>query len=131
MRFLPAGDAALLVELADLAHTLALYRAVQARPVAGVHELIPAARTLLVHYHPHAIARAALVAALRERADGADVGQSDAAPARVVHIPVHYRGEDLADVARLMASRRRKSSRATPPCPGRRRSRASHPASST
>jgi len=102
MRFLPAGDAALLVELADLAHTLALYRAVQARPVAGVHELIPAARTLLVHYHPHAIARAALVAALRERADGADVGQSDAAPARVVHIPVHYRGEDLADVARLM-----------------------------
>jgi len=102
MRFLPAGDAALLVELADLAHTLALYRAVQVRPIAGVHELIPAARTLLVHYHPHAIAGAALVAALRERADGADPGQSAAAPARVVHIPVRYHGEDLADVARLM-----------------------------
>ena len=71
MRFLPASDTALLVELADLDHALALYRAAQAQPIAGVQELVPAARTLLVHYRPEAIAPATLVAALRQRAAAA------------------------------------------------------------
>ncbi|HMT18060.1 MAG TPA: carboxyltransferase domain-containing protein, partial [Ottowia sp.] len=74
MRFLPASDTALLVELADLDHALALYRAAQAQPIAGVQELVPAARTLLVHYRPEAIAPATLVAALRQRAAAADLG---------------------------------------------------------
>ena len=49
MRLLPASDTALLVELADLEQTLALYRAAQAQPIDGVQELVRAARTLLVH----------------------------------------------------------------------------------
>ena len=102
MRFLPASDGALLIELPDLAHTLALYRAVQARPIAGTRELVPAARTLLVHYDKGAIGAPALAAALRERAAEADCGQSDAAQARVVEIPVHYQGEDLPEVAEAM-----------------------------
>ncbi len=102
MRFLPASDTALLVELADLDHALALYRAVQAQPIAGVRELVPAARTLLVHYRPEAIAPAALVAELRARAAAADLGPADRAAARCVEIPVHYRGEDLAEVAALL-----------------------------
>lgn len=102
MRFLPAGDTALLVELADLDHALALYRIAQAQPIAGVQELVPAARTLLVHYRPEAVTPAALVAALRERAAAADLAPADAAAARRVEIPVHYDGEDLAEVAEML-----------------------------
>lgn len=102
MRLLPAGDAALLVELPDLAHTLALYRALQARPVAGVRELIPAARTLLLHFERGATSSAELACALRERAAEIRVGEGGAPPARTVEIPVHYRGEDLAEVAQMM-----------------------------
>ena len=102
MRFLPAGDAALLVELPDLSHTLGLYRAVQARPIAGVREMVPAARTLLVHYEPSSTSAVAVVTALRERAAQVSLGQSDAPPARVVEIPVHYHGEDLSEVAELL-----------------------------
>ena len=57
-RYLPAGAGALLVELPDLAHTLDLLAALQAAPLAGVRELVPAARTLLIHFDrvgfPHA-----------------------------------------------------------------------------
>ena len=102
MRFLPAGDTALLVELADLDHALALYRIAQAQPIAGVQELVPAARTLLVHYRPEAVTPAALVAALRERAAAADLAPADAAAARRVEIAVHYDGEDLAEVAEML-----------------------------
>lgn len=102
MRVLPAGDSALLVELPDLAHTLALYRAIQARPIAGVQELVPAARTLLVHFQCGTTTAAALHAALRERAAEAEVGRYDAPPAHRVEIPVHYNGEDLPEVAEIM-----------------------------
>lgn len=102
MRFLPAGDAALLVELPDLAHTLALYRALQRSPVAGVRELVPAARTLLVHYEHGVVSAAALAQALRARAAQAQTERADAAPARVVEIAVHYHGEDLPEVADAM-----------------------------
>jgi len=103
MRFLPAGDGALLVELDGLARTLALYRALRAAPVDGVHELVPAARTLLVHYRPARIGAAALAAALRERAAAlAAHAGDDAAPRRTVEIPVRYDGEDLAELAGWM-----------------------------
>ena len=102
MRVLPASDTALLVELADLAQALALYRAAQAQPIAGVEELVPAARTLLVHYRPEAVAPARLVAALRERATAAETLPADAEAARQVEIPVRYDGEDLAEVADMM-----------------------------
>ena len=103
MRILPAGDAALLVELDDLAHTLALYRALQAAPIAGVHELVPAARTLLVHFRPERIAAGALAAALRQREAAALAhADSDATPRRTVEIPVDYQGEDLPDVAEFL-----------------------------
>ena len=100
MRFLPAGDAALLVELADLAHTLALYRALQTQPIAGVHELVPAARTLLVHFHPELLAPPALIAALRRTASALAAHAAEPPPpGRIVEIPVRYDGEDLAELA--------------------------------
>ena len=65
MRFIPASDTALLVELEGLSAAMALHRALLARPIAGVEELVPAARTLLVGYRPAAIAVSALIEALR------------------------------------------------------------------
>lgn len=99
MRILPAGDAALLVELSDLAHTLALYRTLQAQPVAGVTELVPAARTLLVHFDRGATDAPTLAARLQARATQARQHAADPTPARTVEIPVHYRGEDLPELA--------------------------------
>ena len=60
MRFLPVSHNALLVELPDLARTLDLLAALQAEqragqsagPLAGVSELVPAARTILVYFDP-------------------------------------------------------------------------------
>ena len=106
MRFLPASDNALLVELPDLAHTMALHRVLADQPIAGVLEVVPAARTLLVTYQRAALALPNLVAALRARAAvaNAQVGVADAAPGRLVEIPVHYNGEDLPTVAELLGT---------------------------
>ncbi len=45
MRLLPVNLDAILVELADLDETLALFDALEADPIEGVTELVPAART--------------------------------------------------------------------------------------
>ena len=46
------ATSALLVELADLDEVLALYAALVDDPPAGVVDLVPAARTLLLRYRP-------------------------------------------------------------------------------
>lgn len=96
MRFYPAGVDALLVELADLDETLALFDALQRQPVAGVEDIVPAARTVLVHYRPAAIGRDALAA----RIASCDLRGKARAAGKRVDIAVHYNGEDLPDVAR-------------------------------
>lgn len=104
MRFLPASDKALLVELDDLAQTMALYRHVVAQHVPGVQELVPAARTLLVHFEPHVISPASLIERLRTiGAQAAQAQQSaEVVLGRMVDIPVRYTGDDLPDVAELL-----------------------------
>ncbi|WP_284338032.1 5-oxoprolinase/urea amidolyase family protein [Comamonas sp. NoAH] len=103
MRFLPASDKALLLELDDLAQTMALYRHMSAQQLPGVSELVPAARTLLVHYEPHVISTASLVALLRTQAAESELQQgAQQSLGRLVEIPVHYNGEDLPDVAELL-----------------------------
>lgn len=52
MRILPCADAGLLVELDGLDQVLALYAALSGNPPAGVVELVPAARTLLLRFAP-------------------------------------------------------------------------------
>jgi len=102
-RFLPAGDAALLVEFANeisepvnrqvqaLAHALALAR----RP--GLGEAIPAYRSLLVYYDAQQLAYADVqeqVAALAARSQAITLPQ----PA-LKEIPVVYGGEFGPDIA--------------------------------
>ncbi|MBB3192837.1 5-oxoprolinase subunit B/C family protein [Roseateles terrae] len=96
-RLLPAGEA-VLVELADLPQTLALLASLQAEPIVGVQEIVPGARTLLLTLDEQQLSREALADALAGRSltlrpteDGARV-----------EIPVHYDGEDLAEVAALL-----------------------------
>ena len=98
MRFLPVNLDVLLVELKDLDETLALFDALMAEPIAGVEEIIPAARTLMIQYRPSAIERQALV----DRIAGQDLSQRREGEHRRVEIPVHYNGEDLDEVATLL-----------------------------
>ena len=98
MRFLPVNLDALLVELDDLDGTLALLASLQAEPVVGIEEVVPAARTLLIRYAPGVVDHAQLVARLGARRLAAAVERQGPR----VEIPVSYRGEDLDEVAGLL-----------------------------
>lgn len=99
-RTLVAGDRAVLVELPDLAHTLGLMARLQelqssAYAIPGIHELIPAARTLLVRFSPALITRDALV----RRLDAVSASPVERGAGALVEVPVVYDGEDLDEVA--------------------------------
>ena len=98
MRFLPVNRQAILVELADLQQTLVLLGALQAQPIEGVQELVPAARTILVQFAPHIIGAAQLVRRIADCDLSGSVQRSDV----LVQIPVRYDGEDLAEVAQIL-----------------------------
>lgn len=111
LRILAAGDAALLAELDGLGAVLALFRLADARRLAGVQDLVPAARTLLVRFDPAAVTARAVAAWLRQCARasgeaGAGLSATMGPRAKTVEIPVRYVGEDLPEVAdRLGLSR--------------------------
>ena len=93
MRLLPSGERAVLVELADLDQVLALAEAV--RGVAGIEDVVPGERTLLVTVG----VPGDLEAVRRALPEVAGALASAVAGARTVEIPVTYDGPDLADVA--------------------------------
>ncbi|WP_226570818.1 5-oxoprolinase subunit PxpB [Mangrovibacter yixingensis] len=98
MRFLPCSLSSFLVELSTLDDTLALFSTLQATPLMGVEEIIPAARTLLVHFDPALTQATTLFTAIRQCE-----GQPQAArESRVISIPVHYTGEDLNEMAEYL-----------------------------
>ena len=101
MRFLPVGPRTLLVELADLDSTLALFDALLADPVEGVTEIIPAARTLMVRVAPGFAADGGLAAQIMARQPAPGTVR-EASPVETVEIPMTYDGADLDDVARHM-----------------------------
>lgn len=86
------------MELADLPQTLALLASLQADPIGGVKEIVPGARTLLLTIDEQQLTRDALAEALAARS--LTLRPSEGGPR--VEIPVHYDGEDLADVAALL-----------------------------
>jgi KipI family sensor histidine kinase inhibitor len=96
MRVLPYGERALLVEVADHRHAMALYEDVRRQPVEGVIDLVPAARTLLMTFIDEPSARSA-VAAVSART--IVPGQQGAGP--LVEIPIVYDGSDLEVVATM------------------------------
>ncbi|MBV2181956.1 MAG: urea amidolyase family protein [Castellaniella sp.] len=113
-RILLAGDAALLAELGSLDAVLALFQVTRARRLAGVTDLVPAARTLLAQFEPSVVTPDAVSAWLRrcwQESRGrmhvlANAPAGAGLPARTIEIPVYYTGDDLDEVAdRLGLSR--------------------------
>jgi KipI family sensor histidine kinase inhibitor len=98
MRVLPSGTDALLVELDDLDQVLALYTALLEERPAGVIDIVPAARTVLLVIDPAAtdlgeVGRA--VSQTQPRTQRRAAGQ-------LVEVPVIYDGEDLQELGSLL-----------------------------
>ena len=98
MRFLPVNLNALLVELDNLEQTLALLDSLKNHPILGIEELVPAARTILVSWRSTVCSMADLVCQISQR----DVTARATRGGTLIEIPVHYTGDDLADVAQLL-----------------------------
>lgn len=98
VRILPAGDAGVLVELADLDEVGRLYAALRRDPPPGTLDLVPATRTVLLtldraRTDPDTVAAAVRALTLPDA--------QTAGPADLVEIPTRYDGPDLAEVATL------------------------------
>ena len=105
-RILPAGDSAVVAEYGDAidvrvnARVRQLQRTLEASGHAGLVELVPTYRSLMLHYDPMVLSHAA-VAELVLGAAG-HLPEDFRESARAVDIPVLYgggEGPDLADVA--------------------------------
>jgi KipI family sensor histidine kinase inhibitor len=106
MRILDAGDAAIVIELGDAIDPAVnqrihdLRRLIEQQGVAGIVELVPTYRSLLVYYDPSRTARSDLVHLIQELAmRRADTSRP---PARIVEFPTSYGsdfGPDLGYVA--------------------------------
>jgi KipI family sensor histidine kinase inhibitor len=103
LRFLPAGDLAVMVELGEEisvevnTRVRALEFLIQQKGLTGVLETVPTFRSLLVYYDPRAIGYAALCEAIAELAGQA--GTADLPPARRVELPCCYDTELGLDLA--------------------------------
>ena len=109
MRFLPAGDLALSVELGDdisvdvNTRVRALEFLIGQKALRGVVETVPSYRALLVYYDPGVVGYDALCAVLGGLAEQA--GATAMPPAREVELPCCYGGElgpDLPYAARRL-----------------------------
>ena len=94
---LPCGDAGLLIEVDGLPEVLALADAVRGAPPAGVLDIIPAARTVLLTLEPGTDLATVRKAVLDLPVD---VGAA-AADRETVEIEVVYDGPDLDEVGQL------------------------------
>jgi KipI family sensor histidine kinase inhibitor len=97
VRIVRYGRSALLVELAGTGEVMGLYRALSAEPPAGVVDLVPAARTLLVTFEPGKASFEDLARLVGSTDPVAGTGTA----AGVVEVRVTYDGPDLDAVAEL------------------------------
>ncbi|GAA2583989.1 5-oxoprolinase subunit PxpB [Actinomadura fulvescens] len=97
MRVRRAGDTALLVETGDLETAHRLHAAVREAEVAGVLDVVPGERTVLVVVDPGRCDLGRLASRLPEL----PLPASAAGGAPAVEVPVVYDGADVDEVARL------------------------------
>ncbi|MBA8817637.1 KipI family sensor histidine kinase inhibitor [Microbacterium halimionae] len=97
IRVLPFGAAALLAEVDTLPQVLDLHAALAASRPAGVVDLVPAARTVLVRIDPQRLTLAAARTWITEAETDAAPIRLDSAP--VIELQVAYDGPDLAGTA--------------------------------
>jgi KipI family sensor histidine kinase inhibitor len=107
VRFLSAGDRALVVEFGDRVdravseRVLRLDAMIRSDPPVGIVETVPTFRSLTIYYDPLLTSRAELQHAIKPLLD---LGDNARPGARLWHVPVCYEGEfapDLEEVARL------------------------------
>jgi KipI family sensor histidine kinase inhibitor len=96
MRLLPSGDRALIAEFDSLGLVRAAHELWVAEAPAGIVELVPAARTVLVRIEPRVLGLGAAEQWLTAHAPSAPAGDGDGP---LVEIAVTYDGDDLAVVA--------------------------------
>jgi KipI family sensor histidine kinase inhibitor len=93
-----------MVELDDLAQVMSLARVLEARRETGpaILDVVPAARTILVRFHPDQAA-AAMVAEWIRNSSSERIDQSIDATSRpgLIELPVVYDGADLDEVGQL------------------------------
>jgi len=99
-RVLPAGDRGLLIEVDDLDTVLALADRLRAADVAGVQDVVPASRTVLIRTEPGLDLRR-LGNEILDLAGDLPVGAAADAPTAVIDIRVRYDGPDLDEVAAI------------------------------
>ena len=95
MRFLPVNSDSFLIELASLDEALALFDTLQQAALPGIDELVPAARTVLVHFSPWFTSARRLVSAIAALPVAAGAGRS----VPQISVAVRYDGEDLPELA--------------------------------
>lgn len=98
MRVLPVNTDSFLIELPTLDDTLALYDTLRAAALPGIEELVPAARTVLVHFSPWLTDSTALIAAIA----ALPVMAGAARDVPQIVVPVRYDGEDLPLLAETL-----------------------------
>ncbi|KAA0021216.1 5-oxoprolinase subunit B family protein [Antrihabitans cavernicola] len=96
-----AGDRGLLLEPDDRADLDAVVRMLHSTNLAGVADILPAARTVFVSTESSAD-RLRLQQELRDLCAHLDRSPADSADTELVTIAVRYDGDDLDDVARLL-----------------------------
>lgn len=94
MQVLCAGASGLLIELDDLDAVLGLSAALRARPPAGVVDIVPAARTILLHCDLRVTSLEAVAATVRR----VEPSPHEPSSANVLEIPITYDGPDIDDV---------------------------------
>ena len=102
LRFLPAGDRALVAEFGKSIDeetnrkVQQLCRTLEEQPVRGVTELVPTFRSLMICYDPKIITYRQLVKKLEGRQLSEDKKEESAK--RILEVPCCYDGEDLEDM---------------------------------
>jgi KipI family sensor histidine kinase inhibitor len=96
LRALPYGDRAVLVEVPGLAEVARLRAALERAPLPGQVDLVPAARTVLIHLD-RAPTDTDAAALRRLRLEP----PARSSPEEMVDLPVVFDGPDLAEVAEL------------------------------
>ncbi|AFU00774.1 5-oxoprolinase subunit B family protein [Nocardia brasiliensis] len=106
LRILPAGDRSLLVAPADHADLVAFVDLLRCELPDGVHDVLPAAQTVLVTLTDSADGRAVEngLRQLFRRAQSPERATSEAPVPAAIIIPVRYDGPDLAAVAALLGT---------------------------
>lgn len=96
------GQHALLVEVESLDAVLGLHAAIEASRPAGVVDVVPAARTVLIVFDPAQTAEPAVRSWLARLGEVARADAPAQPSGAVIELPVRYDGDDLADTARLL-----------------------------